>query len=299
MVLPQPPKLVVIGNFDGVHLGHVAVLAVALQQARARHLVPTLLTFDPHPAVILGRAPPSLLTTLERRRELVAELFPEIDFSVEPFTPELAVLTPEQFASEILASKLGARFVLVGENFRFGKSRAGDLSVLIELGVRLGFEAEAVDLSGDAEGPYSSSRIRHALGRGLVEEASRLLGRPHRLKGRVVHGDERGRLLGFPTANLEQILEAQPGDGVYSVEVRLPNGAVVHGVANVGGRPTVGRPPSVEVHLLDFEGDLYGLELEVDFLERLREVRRFDSVEALISQIGEDAAEARRRFVLA
>jgi riboflavin kinase / FMN adenylyltransferase len=289
--------LVAVGNFDGVHLGHRAVIEAVAKEARALELLALVLTFHPHPAEVLGRARVERLTTIERRVELITRLDPDLCVVVEPFTLELAAKTPEQFASELLAEQLGARIVIVGDNFRFGHKRAGDLGTLKELGKKLGFEARAHSLSGDARGPYSSSRVRDALSRADLAEVERLLGRPHSISGAVVHGDGRGRTIGVPTANLSGVEEALPAHGVYAVLVDelTHDGARVlgAGVANHGLRPTVGAGASTEVHLFDFDAELYGRRLRVHFLERLREERRFSDVGELVRQIGRDVAAGR------
>ncbi|MBX3126485.1 MAG: bifunctional riboflavin kinase/FAD synthetase [Polyangiaceae bacterium] len=288
--------LVAIGNFDGVHRGHAGVLAEAVSEARGRRLQAVLLTFHPHPRVVLGRAAPEALTPLERKLELLRRLQPELHVVVEPFTPQLAQFSAQQFAELILVEQLAAKVVVVGDNFRFGRGRAGDLAGLRTLGARLGFEAHAHELIGDELGEFSSTRIRRAVALGDVSAAWRLLGRPHALSGEVVPGDRRGRTLGTPTANLAPVEEATPALGVYSCLVdRLDPSPIALGVGvvNVGVRPTVGAGFSVEVHLLDFDADLYGARLRVHLLERLREERRFAGVEALKEQIELDVAAAR------
>jgi riboflavin kinase/FMN adenylyltransferase len=294
---PGRSSLVAIGNFDGVHLGHRAVIEAALSEARERHLSPLVLTFDPHPAEVLGRGARPPLTVLERKLELIERLGPEIRVVVEPFTLELSKLSPAEFAREFVAVLLGARVVIVGENFRFGYDRAGDLETLVTLGRELNFEARASSLSGDGEGPYSSTRARVALAAGDLGSVQRLLGRPHSLSGQVVLGAQRGRTIGVPTANLGGVREALPPYGVYAVLVdRVAAGgnrALATGVANIGLRPTVGGGFSVEVHLFDFEGDLYGAELRVHLVARLREERKFAGLDELKAQIAKDSAEAR------
>jgi riboflavin kinase/FMN adenylyltransferase len=289
--------LVAIGNFDGVHLGHRAVIDAAVSEARERRLSPLVLTFDPHPAEVLGRGAPSPLTVLSRKVELIERLGSEIRVVVEPFTLELSKLTPAQFAREFVVELLGARVVIVGENFRFGNDRAGDLQTLVALGRELGFEARASSLSGDSEGPYSSTRARTALAAGDLSAVQRVLGRPHSLSGQVVHGAQRGRTIGVPTANVAGMREALPPYGVYAVLVdRLDagvGGALASGVANIGLRPTVSGGFSVEAHLFDFEGDLYGAELRVHLVARLREERKFSGLGELKAQIAKDSAEAR------
>jgi riboflavin kinase/FMN adenylyltransferase len=292
-------RLVVIGNFDGVHLGHRAVVDHALREAAAKGLTPTVLTFDPHPSQVLTGHSPPLLTDITRKSALLSSLHPRLEVRVMPFTLELAGFSPERFAKDVLSAELDARVVVVGRGFRFGAARAGDLDVLRRLGEQLGFEARSEPLLGDEQGAFSSTRIRAALAAGDVAEAGRLLGRPHRLTGRVVVGDRRGRTLGFPTANLEHVAAMLPADGVYAGYAVLEEATAERpasrfpAVASLGARPTVDRPRSAEVHLLDGEFDLYGHELSLDLCHRLRGVVRFSSVDALAAQIAEDVEQAR------
>jgi riboflavin kinase/FMN adenylyltransferase len=292
---PTGSTLVAIGNFDGVHRGHQAVLRAASELARARGLTPVVLTFHPHPAEVLGRGKQAVLTPLSRKLELLTELFGELRVVVEPFTRALSKMGPEQFAKELLASALGAKVVLVGDNFRFGKGRAGDVAALTRLGKELGFEAETHALEGDDSGAFSSTRIRAAVAAGEMDEAARLLGRPHALTGLVAHGDQRGRTIGFPTANLVDIEELMPPHGVYACMVRQAAGELVgKGVVNIGTRPTVGAGYSVEAHVLDYSGDLYEHLLRLDLIARLRAEQRFSGVAELAEQIGRDVEAARQ-----
>lgn len=293
----------VVGNFDGVHCGHQALLADAADEARTRVLAPILLTFDPHPAKALGRDEPPVLTRLERKIELVGRVSAGIEVFVERFDVAFAAQTPEAFVERVLVAKLSARAVFVGRNFRFGKDRQGDFAELTRLGAGLGFETRSHALVSDALGPISSTRIREALARGDLDEATRLLGRPHMLSGVVVKGDRRGRTLGFPTCNLADVAEALPPFGVYAVLVDRVGGStatsLARGVANVGVRPTVSEDParpSVEVHLLDHDEDLYGARLRVHLVTMLRPERRFEGLEALKAQIQVDAEQARLRL---
>jgi riboflavin kinase/FMN adenylyltransferase len=240
------------------------------------------------------------LTTLERKVELIGRLGPDLRVVVEPFTRELSKLTPLEFVQEFVLDLLGARVVIVGENFRFGHERAGDLESLVRLGRELGFEARASSLSRDSEGPYSSTRARVALGVGDLALVERLLGRPHSISGKVVLGAQRGRTIGVPTANLSGVLEALPPYGVYAVLVdRIESGvatALATGVTNIGLRPTVSGGFSVETHLFDFEGDLYGAELRLHLVAHLRDERKFAGLPELKAQIATDSAEARVRL---
>ncbi len=289
--------LAVIGNFDGVHLGHRAVLGSSVKEAERLGLSPLALTFHPHPSQVLGRGTLPELTTLERKVELIARVDPSITVVVEPFTGELSLWSPQDFANQLLVAELGAKVVIVGQNFRFGHNRSGDLPCLEQLGRELGFDAHAEELFGDEQGPYSSTRVREALALGDLGEAERLLGRPHSLSGIVVRGDGRGRSIGVPTANLSDVAEALPPYGVYSclVDIVAADGAkaLARGVANIGVRPTVAAGFSVEVHLFDCDRDLYGERLRVHLIARLREERRFAGIDELVAQIRRDAARAR------
>lgn len=289
--------MVAIGNFDGVHAGHRVVLGSARERARRAGLSVAVLTFHPHPAEVLGRGRQPTLTPLDRKVELLCRLDAELSIVVEPFTPELAAMSARAFVEELLLESLGAKIVVVGKNFRFGRGREGDLALLQSLGKELGFDAPEVELAGDSRGPFSSSRVRAAVASGDLAEAERVLGRPHAVSGVVRPGAGRGRTIGVPTANLDGIEEAVPPDGVYAclVDRVAPNGAsrLATGVANIGSRPTVGEGFAVEVHLFDFSGDLYGARLRLHLVSRLREVRRFESLDALKAQIQKDMQSAR------
>ncbi len=311
-------RLVAIGNFDGVHQGHQAVLDGAAQDARTRGIEPVVLTFDPHPAAVIGRGAPAMLTLASRKIELIERAQPGVRVVVQRFDRAFASQSPEAFAERVLVSELSARLVIVGKNFRFGQGRAGDFEVLSSLGSRLGFETRSHALVGDERGTFSSTRVREAIAAGDLDGARAVLGRPHAISGVVVRGDQRGRTLGFPTANLASVQEALPPFGVYAVAVdRLEKSAdelaarsagtfealgsplrssgLASGVANIGVRPTVkvGAPPSIEVHLFDLDEDLYGAELRVHLISRLRGEQRFSGLDALRSQIAKDAHDAR------
>jgi len=301
---PRGPTLCAIGNFDGVHRGHVEVLRAAAREAELQGAAPVALTFEPPPAAVLGRTPPVLLTTLERKIELIADAVPAIRVIVKRFDRELAERTAEQFAASVLVGELHATCVVVGQNFRFGRAREGDLDTLKKLGEKLGFTAHSTDLVGDAKGPWSSTRVRRAVAAGDLADVEAVLGRPHALTGTVVMGDQRGRTLGFPTANLGGVEELVPPHGVYAVLVErldrpgLPR-ALAKGVANIGVRPTVGGGPSIEAHLLDFapatdaERDLYGARLRLYLVAYIRAEQKFDSLDALRAQIDADTRTAR------
>ena len=285
---------VAIGNFDGVHRGHQALVARAVARARETGGAAVVLTFDPHPARVLRpQAAPSPLTTLPQKEELVLALGIERLVALE-FDARLAALTPDAFVHEVLASLLGARHVVVGESFRFGRGRQGDARTLEALGGRQGFDVQVVSPLLHAGRPISSSRVREALAAGEVREAAELLGRPYALDGRVVRGDGRGRGLGIPTANLAVEEQLLPARGVYAGRALVPGGQWRMAVVNVGERPTFGGTGLVvEAHLLDFEGDLYDARVRVSFHARLRGEERFASAAALVARIHEDVRAAR------
>lgn len=289
-----PPSGVAIGVFDGVHRGHAAVVAGLVERCRSEGLTSGVLTFEPHPVEVLapGRAP-SLLTTVERRVRLLTEL--GVDWVGTLDLRDIRTMTPEQFIDVVLVGRASASIVTVGDDFRFGHDRAGDVALLQERGRSAGFSVSAVDLVSDDSGVISSSRIRALLEAGEVGRAAGLLGRPHRIGGAVVRGDARGRTLGFPTANIVPSPRlALPADGIYAV--RVSDGVAGDAVASLGVRPTFGDGGGriLEVHVFDFSDDLYGARLEVDFIERLRGEVRFDSVPDLVAQMEADAADARR-----
>jgi riboflavin kinase/FMN adenylyltransferase len=289
---------VVIGNFDGVHRGHQRVFGDVAQAARTSGRPVAGLSFWPHPALVLGRgAPPPMLSTLDERAALLQQ-HAGATLLVHPFTHAFSQLSPEAFVREVLCDALGVTAVSVGDDFRFGRGRAGDVATLRTLGAELGFEVVAHSLEGDAEGPFSSSRARSLLSAGDVCGAANVLGRPHSLTGVVIHGDARGRTIGFPTANLAKVEQMIPAYGVYAVTVqRQTEGrmeALGQGVMNIGVRPTVdGKELRLEVHLFDLAQDLYGQTLRVELRERLRGEQRFAGLPELMAQIQADAVLAR------
>jgi riboflavin kinase/FMN adenylyltransferase len=289
--------VVVTGNFDGVHRGHQALFARARDEAKARGLVAVALTFDPHPRVVLGKGEPQMLTSTERRVELISELGMAHVF-IRRFDLTFAAWPAERFVEELVVKELGAKVIVAGENFRFGQRRAGDDALLQKMGPTLGFEAFTLEAT-DERGPLSSSRARDAVAAGDVVEAEHVLGRPHSIAGVVGTGDRRGRTIGFPTANLEAVTELIPPDGVYAVVVDRVASAgstrIGAGVMNIGVRPTVAADPkrTLEAHLFDFAEDIYGQRLRVHLVRRLRDERRFDGLEALKAQIARDVADGR------
>jgi riboflavin kinase/FMN adenylyltransferase len=284
-----------LGNFDGVHLGHQEVLRRAVEEGRRRDMRVVAATFHPHPRSVLGaKESPKLLTTISLRREVLlrygADKVVEIAFDLE-----LSKKSPEQFVRDVLVREIGARAVVVGENFRFGHRAAGHVEDLRRLMREEGGEAVAVEVRGvGEEAGISSTHIRELVSEGRVDEAAGLLGRPYVLRGEVVVGDKRGRTIGFPTANVLPDAEAVvPARGVYAGFV-LVGDEKYAACTNVGVAPTFGRADSrVEAHLLDFDGDLYGRVVDVGFTRRIRGEQKFSGVEELKAQIQRDVEEAR------
>jgi riboflavin kinase / FMN adenylyltransferase len=286
-----------------VHRGHQQIISRACELSSARKVPTVLITFTPHPSEVVrpGTHPP-LLTTNTRKAELAAALGVDVVIFV-PFTLEFSHLTPEEFVHEALVADLHASAVVVGENFRFGHRASGDLGTLTELGQRWGFDAEGVPLLADSGRPISSTYIRSCVEAGDIDAATDALGRPHRLDGIVVRGDQRGRDLGFPTANVRaESFAAVPADGVYAGRVgRIdewgntrtdiePRAAAI----SVGTNPTFdGRHRSVEAFILDFDGDLYGQNVGVEFVHRLRGMVKFESVGELVTQMTDDVEQTR------
>ena len=298
-----PPELrggiVALGNFDGFHIGHQAVVGRAVAKARAAGRPALVATFDPHPVRwFRPDAPPFGLTTLAQREHLFAAAGADA-MIVYRFDGALAVLSAQDFVADRLGARAGAAGVVTGEDFTFGKGRGGNADVLAALGRAHGIAAEAVPpVRVDGE-PVSSSRIREALQTGDAEAAAALLTRPFAIEGVVRHGDKRGRQLGYPTANLTLGDYLRPRFGIYAVRGRLANGRVLDGVGNIGIRPSF--EPAIELfepHFFDFAGDLYGQTIEVDLVSFIRPERKFDSLDALTVQMDADSAEARRLLAL-
>ncbi len=300
--VPKDGQTLAIGGFDGVHLGHREVIGRAVSEGRSRGLRTSVMTFHPHPREVLGaKTDSSAITPLDRKLELFREVGVDTVYVVS-FTPALAALTPEKFVNEVLAP-LRIRVVSVGFNFTFGHRGLGTSPMLKQLGEGR-FDVEiALPFRVGGE-RVSSTLIREALAQGDVERAATLLGRPYNVSGAVVAGEGRGRTIGVPTANIAvEAGSLKPANGVYAVSAKIETGPyagrTLSGVMNVGFKPTFHSAlpvPTWEVHLFEFEGVLYGERLAVSFLSRIRDERKFDSVAALIEQIGLDIQEAKRRI---
>jgi riboflavin kinase/FMN adenylyltransferase len=302
---PRPPAgtAITIGAYDGVHRGHRAVIAEVKRLAAERGLSTAVVTFDRHPAsVVRPESAPLLLTDIDQKLELLEET--GVDFTVViHFDEARSHESPEDFVNEVLVQCLNAKLVVVGSDFHFGYKRRGNVALLEQVGATAGFEVIGLDLVGADGRPavdeeqVSSTAIRAALAEGDLEGANRLLGRPYEVRGPVQHGDERGRELGFPTANV--IVPADillPANGIYAVWYERPSGEVLPAAASLGHRPTFyeSQPyPLLEVHVLDWDGDLYGELAKVRFVGRLRDELKFDSHDALVDQMHLDCDDAR------
>lgn len=295
--------MVTIGVFDGIHRGHAAIIGDAVRAAADQGLPSALITFVPHPSEVVrpGSHPP-VLTSIVRRAELVEKLGVDV-FLALPFTLEFSQMAPDEFVHHALVERLHASTVIVGENFRFGHKAAGDVDLLARLGRRFGYSATGVPLVYEGDTPMSATYVRSCVQAGDVTTAADVLGRPHRVDGVVERGDQRGRELGYPTANLRtEPWAAVPADGVYAGRVvrldewgrtqRSP--ALGTAAISVGTNPTFEvRQRRVEAFVLDFEGDLYGEHIGIEFVRRLRGMEKFDGVDALVAQMDLDVAQTR------
>ena len=293
-------SVVTTGAFDGVHLGHQTVISEVIRRAEHHERCSAVVTFDVHPAtVVRPDSAPKLLTRLPRKLELLESLGVDVVYVIE-FDQERANTTAERFVDEVFVDRLGAKEVLVGSDFNFGKGREGTVDFLEAQGKNKGFTVEGLDLirsSDEATEPVSSTAIRRALVGGDVATAELMLGRPFEIRGEVIQGDQRGRTIGFPTANVALPNDmARPANGVYACQYTTPDGVVHPAAVNVGVRPTFYETADaalLEAHLLDFDGDLYGQEARVTFVSFLRSERRFNGIEELKAQLAIDIAQAR------
>lgn len=290
--------IIALGNFDGFHLGHQRVVAEAVEWARAEGRPAIVATFDPHPVRHFApHVPPFRLTTLEQREEL----FMDADASamlVFEFNDELAAMSAESFVQDLLAGHIGAAGVVTGEDFTFGKARGGNTQLLREVGEACGIEARTIGPVGKDSQIISSSRIRDALKAGECGQAAQLLTRSFTVRGTVIHGDKRGRELGYPTANIDMGQYLRPRFGIYAVTARvLSSGLILMGAANMGVRPQFDPPKELlEPYFFDFDGDLYGEVLDVAFHHFIRPEAKFDNLDALVAQMERDCEEARERL---
>ncbi len=292
----RPDCALAIGNFDGVHRGHRALLAHVVRAARARGLVPAAMTFEPHPREFFApaAAPPRLANLRDKIGGLHAAGIERV--VVEHFDQRLAGMAPAEFVRRILVDGCRMRWLMVGDDFRFGARRAGDIGLLRELAGPLGYEVEQLPTVLDHEQRVSSSAVREALAAGELARAAELLGHGYGISGHVLHGARLGRQLGFPTLNLRLAHRRPALHGIFAVRVHgIRDGAALPGVASVGMRPTVDNSGRwlLEVHLFDFAGEIYGRLVRVEFLHKLRDEARFDTLEQLAAAIGDDARRAR------
>jgi riboflavin kinase / FMN adenylyltransferase len=290
----KPRCVATLGNFDGVHLGHQAVLKSVLEAAAARHLPSTVITSEPLSNEYFApeQAPPRL-TRLREKLVLFQQLGIEQVYC-QRFNAQLAAMPAKEFVERILVAGLGVQHLIVGDDTRFGHKRNGDFQLLQSMGAIHGFTVQNTLTLTDHTLRISSTRIREYLQQGDMAAASRLLGRPYHMAGRVAHGDKRGRELGYPTANIHLKRRQTPVMGIFAVEVRGLDAQPLSGVASIGVRPTFGSGQCLlEVHLFDFQRDIYGCHVEVYFLQKLRDEERFDSIPALVAQMDEDCRQAR------
>ena len=290
--------VVTVGTFDGVHLGHRAVLDEIGTRARRRDMHSVLVTFDRHPlTVVRSDAAPGLLTTPDEKKEILSQS--GLDYvSFLPFTQALSRLAPEMFVRQVLAERFRVRELVIGYDHGFGRARSGGIDLLRRIGIELGFEVDVVDAVRVGGKAVSSTAIRSLVADGQVEAAAEMLGRPYSFRGPVVHGLGRGHDLGFPTANIPAPggRKLLPCQGIYAVRASMRT-EICDGLLHLGPRPTfAGSPPSIELFILDFDRDIYGETIRVDFLKRLRDVRPFGTAEALVEQMKLDEESAREYF---
>jgi riboflavin kinase/FMN adenylyltransferase len=294
---PLINPVLTIGNFDGVHKGHLTLFDMVKERAKSINGQSALMTFDPHPIKVMkpGNGPP-LITLTQQKLQLIEYANIDVIFCI-PFTKEFASITANEFVQDILVDRIGIKEIVVGYDYTFGQGRKGDIRLLQEMGEALGFMVHVVEPVHVGNKLVSSTSIRKLVQDGNLSEAKQLLGRDYQISGTVVRGKNRGgRLLGFPTANLELIDELVPKVGVYAVKVVVGDQSF-DGVTNIGYNPTFGKGPfSVESHILDFKEDLLGKDIQVKFVERLRDERPFGSIKDLADQIGRDVLSARKLF---
>lgn len=292
----DPNSVVTVGTFDGVHAGHRAIMDTVVRKAKQRKARSVIVTFDPHPREIInpGDAGIKLLTTLKERREILEEL--GIDTMVViPFDRDFSLLSSEEFVRDVIYKKIGVSEFVIGYDHQFGKDREGTIETIEEQGKKLGFDAYVVSKREVGAKTVSSTAIRNAISvEGEVKQAAEFLQRPYRLNGMVIHGDKRGKKIGFPTANIkpEDARKIIPKDGVYAVNVRS-EGNWYGGMMNIGTRPTFeGKERTLEVHLFDFQEDIYGKEIQVRFIKRIRDEQKFSGIDEIKAQLEKDREKA-------
>jgi len=295
---PLINPVVTIGNFDGVHKGHQAIFHQVIEKAESINGISVAITFEPHPIKVLKKNdPPPLITLYEQKVELIAKTGLDVLICI-PFNKEFAEITADQFLNEILINKIGTRAIVIGKDYSFGKNREGNVTYLKKNADRLGYEVIVTDwipVIHNLEGRISSTRVREIVMDGNVEDAVSLLGRHYQIRGKVKAGRNRGgRLLGFPTANINIVDELCPKIGVYAVTVECRDGHY-KGVANIGYSPTFDDHVfTIEVHLLDFNNDLYGHDIRVNFIKRIRDEKKFSNIDELAQQIQTDIVSSRK-----
>jgi riboflavin kinase/FMN adenylyltransferase len=294
---PFKDAVITIGNFDGVHIGHQALFHAAIEKADAIGGTSVAMTFEPHPMRVMQQnGHPPLITLYEQKVELIAKSGVDVLICI-PFTLEFAQISAREFVEDLLLRRIGVKAIVVGQDYTFGRNREGDLNLLQRLAEQLDFEVIVIDwieFANHAPDRISSTKIRELVTEGRLEEARMLLGRHYQIRGKVMAGRDRGgKLLGYPTANINLHDELCPKTGIYAVKVEL-DGKSLLGVANIGYSPTFDdRIFTVEVHILDFERDIYNKDIRVNFVRRIRDEQKFDSIEALSAQIGRDVLKAR------
>jgi riboflavin kinase/FMN adenylyltransferase len=290
--------VVALGNFDGLHRGHLKILDRVRRQAREHGATPIVMTFHPHPPRVVrpDKAPPLLMTIDQKMEAMEREGIEGV--AIVRFTPEMSRWEPEQFVRTVLVEWLHVTEVWVGGNFLFGRDRSGNFSLLRSLGARYGFRAEKIDPVRYKDFVVSSTRVRRLVAEGRVDEAGALMGHYHFVDGIVAHGQARGRTIGFPTANLATENELFPPQGVYATTATLDDGVIHRSITNIGVRPTfeAAGAVSIETHLFDFDRDLYGQRLRLAFVQRMRGERAFPDAAALVAQIEADSRQARMLF---
>lgn len=287
-----------IGNFDGVHLGHQEVLNGLKSRANSLGLASTVMTFEPHPQeLFFGQQAPARLSRLREKLRLLEDYGIERLLCVR-FDQKFSAMSAEDFIEQLLVNKLGVKFLVVGDDFRFGHDRVGDYKMLVAAGKQYGFEVVSTQSLKLSNSRISSTLIRQKLADGDMAQAQQMLGHPYVISGRVRHGEKKGRTIGFPTANIALERKVSPLHGVYAVEVAL-DGVTYSGVANIGQRPTVnGSRMQLEIHLFDFQQDIYGKTIDTHVLHKIRDEFKFDSFEQLKQQIAKDVVEAKAFFSL-